>query len=158
MKKTVIIIVGAVLFVVVIGLLLSSLLERRIYHATGRLRLDPDASVWNDPYFGQKQFQAIDKFLTSPDSRHTLAARSNARETSFRLMEVGPIRSTKLIYIHYSGTESNSVLCVASNAATMIVAFYSTNQPSWEVTYIDSGCFTPPSFWEKIWDHIRYYL
>jgi hypothetical protein len=155
MKKTVIILVSAIIFLVVIALLPSNLLEHRTHYATGRLMLDPDTNGLYDPYFLQKQILTINNYLTGTDSRSSLAARSNTRETSFRLMDIGPVRSTRLIYIHYSGTDSNSVLCVASNAATMVVTFYSTNQPSWEVTYFDSTCFTPRSFWENVWINLE---
>jgi hypothetical protein len=154
-KKTIIIIVGAVMFVVVIGLLLSSLLERRTYHATGRLTLVLGTNDLYDPYFIQKQIQTMSNFLTSHDSRLKLATQCNVDESSFRLVEIGPVRGTKLVYIHYSGVESNSVQYVASNAATMVVGFFTTNQLPWEIAYVDSSCFTPRSFLENVWIYLK---
>ncbi len=59
-----------------------------------------------------------------------------------------------LLYINYcySGTDSNRALSVASNAANRVIAYYSTNQPSWEVTFEVSECFTPKSSWQRIKD------
>ncbi len=155
MKKTDIIIVGAGIFFVVIGLLLCRLLETRTYHAAARLKVVLGTNDLYDPYFIQKQIRTMSNFLTSLDSRLTLAAMCNVDEMSFRFTDAGRVRGGALLYIHYSGAESNSVQCVASNAATMVVTFFTTNQPSWEVAYIDSYCFTPRSFWEKVWNNLE---
>ena len=162
MKKTVIIMASAIIFLVVIALLLSSLLETRTCYAMGRFKWVPSTNFWDGAYSDiaiteklGKQFRAMDDFLNSRESRLSLAAKCKADEKHFRFGGVHPIRGTKLLYVEYSGTDSNSVLCVASNAATMVVAFYSTNQPSWEVTYIGSRYFTPRSFWENVWINLE---
>ena len=93
----------------------------------------------------------ITSILASRDSRLMLAAKSKVDESSFQFIGAGSIRSTHLVYVQYSGTDSNSVQYVASNATAILVAFFTTNQPSAEVTYIDAHCFTPRSRWENFY-------
>ena len=39
-----------------------------------------------------------------------------------------------------------------SNAANLAISFYATNQPSWQVTLIETRCFAPMTRWERLKD------
>ena len=84
------------------------------------------------------------------EGRRLLAKASAADETEFAFRKIGPVRNTSLGCLEYSGVNSNLVERVASNAASMVVGFYATNQPGWDVTYIRSYCFTPPPLGERL--------
>jgi hypothetical protein len=90
------------------------------------------------------------RFLNSAENRRALAERSGVSEKEFAVAKVGPVRGTKLFDIECSAVDSNKLERVASNAAQLIVLFCATNQPSWQVTYMETICFTPPSFWERL--------
>jgi len=125
----------------------------RTFHARARFNLEAKGTEF-DPFFLQGQITVISNLLNTPGNRSTLAKTSKTDEKSFALEGVGPFRSTKLFYLNYSGPESNRVQAVASNAANLVIAFYATNQPSWEVSFFDSGCFTPASPWERLQDSV----
>ena len=91
MKKTVIILVSAIIFLVVIALLLCSLLETRTTYAMGRFKWAPSTNFWGSAYSDiaiteklEKQFRAMDDFLNSRESRLSLAAKCEADEKCFR--------------------------------------------------------------------------
>jgi hypothetical protein len=65
------------------------------------------------------------------------------------LEQIGGVRSTKFVFINYSGTDSNGVQTLASNAVNMVVSFYATNEPCWDLKFVDSACFSPKSSWDK---------
>jgi len=62
------------------------------------------------------------------------------------------VRNTGLFHIDYSGLDSNAVQVAASNAANLAISFYATNQPSWQVTLVETRCFTPVSVFERLED------
>ena len=79
MKKTVIIMASAIIFLVVIALLLSSLLETRTCYAMGRFKWVPSTNFWDGAYSDiaiteklGKQFRAMYDFLNSRESRLSL--------------------------------------------------------------------------------------
>jgi len=147
--------VATLLSLVAISLFVHSVNVRQKYFAEGRVYLNPGTNDW-DPLFVQKQIQTISNILSATDDRLKLAAACNTHESSFQLKNVGQVRSTCLFYVNYSGTESNVVQNVASNAAAMIVELYSTNKANWKVAYIDAGCYTPRSLWRRMLDEIEY--
>jgi len=73
------------------------------------------------------------------------------------LERIGPIRGTSLFHIDYSGADSNAVQAAASNAATLAISFYATNQPSWQVALVETRCFTPLSVFDRLEDSIWVY-
>jgi hypothetical protein len=120
----------------------------------GRARFRLEAKETDSlPTFFQDQITVISNLLNTPGNHSTLARTSRIDEKRFALQKVGPVRSTRLLCIEYSGPE-NCVQSVASNAANVVIAFYSTNRPSWGVTFVDSACFIEPSPWERLQDAV----
>src|ERR1041384_2399123 len=119
------------------------------FHAQSRLKLEVKETHFF-PSFNRDEYACMSNFLNSANTRLALATESGISEKEFVITKVGPVRGTSLFYINCSATDSNKVQGVASNAARMILLLYATNQPSWQVTYIDSGCFIPPSFVERL--------
>jgi hypothetical protein len=125
-------------------------------HAWSFVRVVPTVDGTNaflSNYYAN-QIQMVSNLLSSQESRRMLATLSHADEKSHALVMLGPVRGTSFIFIEYSGTDSNTVLCVASNAASMAMRAYATNQPSWKGGYSDPYCFTPRSFREKLMDYL----
>jgi hypothetical protein len=120
-----------------------------IFHAESRLKLKVKSNGYF-PIFDRDEYAFMSQFLSRTESRLALATATGVEEKSFRVDNVGPVRGTSLFHINCSGTDSNKVQCVASNAAYAIMVFYATNQPTWELTYIDTGLFIPPTFWERL--------
>ncbi|HXT40137.1 MAG TPA: hypothetical protein VN887_08945, partial [Candidatus Angelobacter sp.] len=113
-------------------------------------------NAW-DPFFTHStSIQVISNVLSCRESRLRLAAGCNTDESNFQLVRVDQPRNTSLISIRYSGTNSNVVQNIASNAAAAIVEYYSTNKPTWEVAYIDAESYTRRSLWRRILDEIEY--
>jgi len=119
------------------------------FHAESRLKLRVRADD-SFPIFARDEYAFMSQFLNRNESRLALATATGVKEKAFRVDKVGPVRGTSLFYINYSAADNNQVQCLASNAAYAIMAFYATNQPSWEVTYIDTSLFTPPTFGERL--------
>ncbi len=119
------------------------------FHAESRLKLKVKADD-SFPIFARDEYAFMSQFLNRTESRLALAFATRVEEKAFSVDKVGPVRGTSLFYINYSAADSNKVQCLASNAAYAIVVFYATNQPSWEVTYIDTSLFTPPTFGERL--------
>ena len=88
--------------------------------------------------------------LDSRENHQALAKATMVDERAFTLRRIAPVRGTHLGCLEYSGVDSNLVQRVASNAARGVVRFYTTNQPGWQVTYIDSYGFTPPPFGQRL--------
>ena len=97
---------------------------------------------------------AVSNFLSEAGNRLLLASASGTTKVSFALEGVGLMRGTTLLEIEYSGPDSNVVQVVASNAASLAISFYATNQPSWQVTLVDTGCFTPVSLFDRLEDSV----
>jgi hypothetical protein len=121
------------------------------YHAQSRLMLEVRENHYF-PSFSRDEYGFMGLFLSSPESQRALAKEGG--EGEFSVTKVGPIRGTFLFYITCSASDAERVQCLASNAAQMIISFYATNQPSWQVSYIDSACFTPPSIVDRLKDFI----
>jgi hypothetical protein len=132
-----------------IGMILFITAGNPEFHARSRLKMETREGHFY-PNFARDESQAISNFLSSSESRLLLAKTSRIDEKNFVLERIGPIRGTSLFYINYSGADSNSVQSVASNAANMVVSFYITNQPSWDVTYCDSFSFRPISSLQQL--------
>jgi hypothetical protein len=104
------------------------------------------------PRLSLDEYKFMHEFLNRAESRRALAKISGIKEKEFVVTEVRGVRGTFLFCINVVGTDSNKVDCLASNAAQRIMAFYATNQPSWQLTYVDSGCFTPRTLLERMKD------
>jgi hypothetical protein len=100
---------------------------------------------------------AVSNFLSAVGTRQSLGNTTAARETGFALEHVGPIRDTSLFHIDYSGPDSNAVQVVASNAASLAITFYTTNQPTWQITLLETRCFTPLSVFDRLQDSVWVY-
>ena len=105
--------------------------------AISRIKIEvvKDWAYTND-FYGP-QFSGIKRFLKSRESGLILAKTSGADTSSFSFDNVGIVHGTKLIYLEYSGDDSNVVQTVASSAASLVVSFYKTNFPSLEASYVD---------------------
>lgn len=123
------------------------------HHAQSRLRLEVRENHYF-PSFSRDEYGFMGLFLSSPESQRSLAKESGIAEGEFSVTKVGPVRGTSLFYITCSASDAERVQCLASNAAQMMISFYATNQPSWQVSYIDSACFTPPSIVDRLKDFI----
>lgn len=60
-----------------------------------------------------------------------------------------------MLSLNFTGFDSNQVMCVTTNAAVMIVDFYSTTQPTWEVHYVESYYYVPRTFWQGKLDDVK---
>ena len=87
------------------------------------------------PPFYEPQFNAIKRFLDNPQSELILGETSKANPKSFYYEKVHQVRGTQYIYIQYSGSNTNVLLTVVSNAACMVVTFYKTNFPQLKAEY-----------------------
>ena len=121
------------------------------FHARSFLKLEVGethvfAMIYRD------EASAINNFLSGVEKGLLLAATNRADRMSPALDRVGPVRNTSLFHIDYRGPDSNVVQVAASNAAKLAISFYATNQPSWQVTLIETRCFTPMSVWERLED------
>jgi hypothetical protein len=127
---------------------------RMTCHARARFRLEGKETDYLATFY-QDHITVVSNLLNTQGSRSTLAAMSKIEEKSFALTKVGPVRSTRFLYVTYSGQESNAVQSVASNAANLVVSFYATNNPSWEVTFLDSECFRPESPLDRLQNSVE---
>ena len=93
--------------------------------------------AYTNDFYGA-QFTGIKRLLDSSECGSILAKTSGAEAQSFSFDKVAGVHGTKLIYLQYSGHDSNVVLTVASNAANLVVLFYKTNFPSFEASYIET--------------------
>jgi hypothetical protein len=162
MKKTGTLIVLGAITLALVSFFIGSWIQPHEYHAMGRLKVE---TVGTNLYmnFYHVQFVGITNLLTDQENCKALAAASKAEETSFRFYGVSPVRGTKLIYVHYSGADSNAVLLVASNAANLVISFYASNQPAsnqpfCKATYIDTKLYTPTTPWERLWWRIEQFI
>jgi hypothetical protein len=96
----------------------------------------------------------VSNFLSAAGKRPLLGNTRATSEMNFALERVGPIRGTSLFHIDYSGPDSNAVQVAASNAANLAISFYATNQPSWQVTLVETRCFTPLSVFDRLEDSV----
>lgn len=158
MKKPIYIIAGIVIVFGIVGLISIKLSGDQTCYTQSRLKLVPDENGLSDAYFIQNQPETVSNLLCRSDTRNSLARQCNVSETGFRLTRIGSVRGTWLIYIEYAGTVSNRVFCVASNAAIKVAAFYSTNQPTWKATYIETFNFTPRSYWQTKLDDLHNFI
>jgi hypothetical protein len=104
------------------------------------------------PLISRDEPSAVSNFLWGFGEAALLANTHRAGEMSFAMERVGGLRDTSLFHIDYSGPDSNAVQVLASNAANRAISFYATNQPSWQVTLVETRCFTPMSLWERLED------
>ena len=118
----------------------------------GPIYLDPTKSY--EPYFLLTHLEIISNLLCSAEGSSELAKRAGVDRADFRLIDLGPVRSTALVFVHFAGSTSNGVVRVASNAFVMIEQFYSTNQSTIQVQYLDAYPFAPVSFWRRILDQL----
>jgi hypothetical protein len=151
MKKPALLILIAMSLIFLVTLLGQRRQGRQTHEAWSRIVLDARVStaVIYDPYFFQKQMRAISNYLCQPDNHNNLARLSNVEEKDFYLSDVRPVRGTLLIQTRFTGFESNQVLCIASNASVMLVNFYSTNQPAWDVHFAEAYYSVPKTFWQR---------
>jgi len=162
MKKTGALIVLGAITLALVSFCLGSWIQPHEYHAMGRLKVEPiDTNFY--PNFHYDPFIGLTNLLMDQENCKALAAASKANETSFRFYGVSPVRGTRLIYVHYSGADSNAVLLVASNAANLVISFYASNQPAsnqpfWKATYIDTKLYTPNTSLERLWWQIKPFI
>src|SRR5258706_4077978 len=109
------------------------------------------------PMIYRDEPSAVSNFLSGVGKRPLLANANRSSEMRLALERVGGVRGTSLFHIDYSGPDSNAVQVAASNAASLAISFYATNQPSWQVTLIDTRCFTPMSVFERLEDSVWVY-
>jgi hypothetical protein len=119
------------------------------FHAGSRLKLKVKGDD-SFPIFDRDEYAFMSQFLNCCENRLALATATGIEEKALRVDKVGPVRGTSLFYIICSGADSNKVQCVASNAAYAIVGFYATNQPTWEVSFVDTSPFSPPPLAERL--------
>jgi len=139
--------------------LVASAIGNRKVHAAGRFKLKLRPADHYNPFFFGNTLTGISNFLNNPKNSLILASASGVDAKHFRFEGAFLVRSTTLCHVHYSGAPSNTVQSVASNAVSMVALYLATNQPGLEVTYIDSGCFTPAPPWQRleyIWLNFRY--
>src|SRR6266850_5053225 len=149
-RKSLWLLISAALLALCVTLILGANRgQKAAFHARARFKLEAGGTGYL-PTFYQDQITIVSNLLNTPGNRSILATTSKIDEKSFALEMVGPVRSTSFLYVSYSGTESNCVRSVASNAAALVISFYATNQPSWEVTFLDSEYFRPESPWERL--------
>jgi hypothetical protein len=97
---------------------------------------------------------AISNFLSAVGNRQLLGNTIMPNEMGFALEHVGPIRGTSLFHIDYRGANSKAIQVAASNAANLAISFYATNQPSWQVTLVETRGFTPLSAFDRLEDSV----
>ncbi len=118
------------------------------FHAVSYLKLEVrDTHLF--PMIYRDEATAVSNFLCGVGKR---VLPGSTTEVSVVLERVGPVRGTSLFHIDYSGTDSNVVQLAASNAATLTISFYATNQPSWQVTLVETRGFTPLSVFDRVKD------
>ena len=118
-------------------------------HAGSRISVDPKETLpWPD--FMGKDSEALMAYLNMPNTRKRLASVSRRQLEDFAVKRIVPVRGTSMFEISYAGKDSATTFCVASNAALMTIEFFATNRPAWELRYVDTDKFTPPSGWERI--------
>src|SRR5262245_4225786 len=88
------------------------------------------------PAFIQAQMQTISNYLSDPSVNNELAGLAKVDEVNFRLIDITPVRSTRLFCIHYAGSESSTAESVTSNACLMLEALY-TNTPIQGAIYLE---------------------
>ena len=157
MKKSIVIVLISAGIISIVTSLSYRLQSKETHQASARIWLDPGVGTGfiYYPNFLQDQIQAISNHLCQPDNRMTLARQSNVDEKDFCLITVGPVNGTRLLYARFTGYESNQVMCVASNAGLMLVNFYSTNQPAWDVRYEEPRYFAPETFWQRKLEDVK---
>jgi len=106
------------------------------------------------PMIYRDEASAVSNFLSAIGKQPRLGNTSRASEMSLALERVGQIRGTSLFHIDYSGTDSNAAQVAASNAAEFAISFYATNQPSWQVTLVETRCFKPLSVFARLEDSV----
>jgi hypothetical protein len=146
-RPTIIALAALTIGIVVLMVTLTPPIHR--YHARSRFKVDTK-ETHRAPDLSGADANAFRLLLDSRQGHQALAKVTMADERDFALRKIGPVRGTGLGCLEYSGVSSNLVERVASNAARIVVRFYATNQPDWEVTYIDSYCFIPPSLGERL--------
>ncbi len=130
------------------SLLAYSLLPPKA-HAFSKIGVDPKETLpWPD--FRGKDSEALTAYLNTLTCRSRLASVSRSQLEDFAVERIIPVRGTSMFEIRYAGKDSATTLCVASNAAQMSIEFFATNRPAWELRYVETVEFTPPSAWERI--------
>ena len=164
MKKTFIIVVVGAVIIALVSLLSHRLQNNPRHHAIARLWVDPSWLLHPpavpktnhfDPDFFPKAMQFSSNYLCQTDIHSLLAVQTQAAEKDFQLTGVNSVRGTLLINLFFEGTDSNQVMCVASNAAVLMVNYYSTNQPDWDVHFTESYYYIPENFWQRQLNDVR---
>ena len=125
------------------------------FHARSFLKVEVRETHLFPPMIYRDEESAVSNFLSGVGKRPLLANRSS--EMSLALEHVSGVRGTSLFLIDYSGPDSNAVQVAASNAANLAISFYATNQPSWQVTLVETRCFTPMSVFKRLGDSVWVY-
>jgi hypothetical protein len=106
-------------------------------HAVSRIKIEVVHGFANPTNFYGPQFNAIERFLNDPEYNLILAKTSGTDTKNFSFEKVDRVRGTKLIYLEYTGYNSNVVQVVASNAVNLVVSLYESNFPSLKASYVD---------------------
>ena len=109
------------------------------------------------PMIYRDEPSAVSNFLSGVGKRPLLSNTNRSSEMSSALEHVRGVRGTSLLDIAYSGPDSNAVQVAASNAANLAIIFYATNQPSWQITLVETRCFTPMSVFQRLEDSLWVY-
>jgi hypothetical protein len=109
------------------------------------------------PMICRDEPSAVSNLLSEVGKRPLLVDANRTSAMSFALERVGSVRNTSMFHIDYSGPDSNVVQVAASNAANVAISFYATNQPSWQVTLVETRCFTPVSVFERLEEFVWIY-
>ncbi len=126
------------------------------FHAQSLLKLEVRETHLY-PAIYRDEAAAISNCLRAVGRPQLPANPVRAGETGCALEQVGPIRGTSLFHIDYSGPDSNAVKVAASKAASLTISFYATNQPSWQVTLVETRCFTPLSTFDRVKESVWIY-
>ncbi len=122
---------------IVVGVGLFYWRKSQEIHAWSRIKIEVvDQSVVMTNFY-MTQYQTITEFLNSPEQRVKLAEASKTSGKKVYFDHIGPWKGTQLIYLEYTGYDSNAVVTAASNAATTVVSFYETNFPKLKASYFD---------------------
>jgi hypothetical protein len=125
------------------------------FRAYGRFIVSEGSYFTNatyDPHFFSNQFEIISNTLSSADSIKGLAEISGVEASDFRLNRVIGIRGTRIMGMEYGGRDADKVERVASNATRLVLAFFATNRPAYELKFVDPLVIHPEPRWKKILD------
>jgi hypothetical protein len=131
--------------------------ERMRWEGEARVLLSPTPEDWyaHDPYLVERKMLAISNSLSDPASLQMLADVSAVNPSEFKLIDIKPIRGTRIVAVHFGGVDPD-VERVASNTFEFLKGVCFTNEPNITITNIEfsSGRRKPP--WRRKWDELTW--